>query len=314
MFKPATAMVRAHWNALFFLSATLCGVMSFKVTAAIPSDSDNASATAKTNADYSVVKLWNGNKTRSRQVYEREMLEAALNATITSHGRWKLQEDLTDYPDAHDEASVFRSKGFDIFGTVAGNQKLAAEQKILIPLPLMKGILGYRILIVRKADAEKFAAIKSPAELKKLRMGIPATWADAGLFRHNGYPVVEQGTFDELFQRLENNEFDYVTFGANEVAGVFQERAKASGKLMIEPSLLVYYPFPLVYYVNPKQPELAARITSGLETITSNGELDRIFNRYYGAVLDELQLTARTRITLENPILPKEMRNFTPAL
>lgn len=66
------------------------------------------------------VKLWNGNKTQSRQQYEREVLEAALKATKQSHGKWSLQEDLTDYPLAADEASVFRSKGFDIFGTVAG--------------------------------------------------------------------------------------------------------------------------------------------------------------------------------------------------
>lgn len=260
------------------------------------------------------IKFWNGNKTPSRQQYEREILDAALKATESAKGPYSIEESRTDYPLAEEEASVFRSKGFDIFGTVAGNQKLADEQKILIPLPLMKGILGYRILIVRKADAQKFAAIKSADELKKLRMGIPSTWADAGLFRHNGYPVVEKGSFDDLFQRLENNEFDYVTFGANEVTGVFTERAAKSGKLIIEPSLLVYYPFPLVFYVNPQQPALADRITDGVKTISANGALDKIFNRYYGEVLGQLNLAKRTRITLENPILPKEMANFKPAI
>lgn len=260
------------------------------------------------------IKFWNGNKTTSRQQYEREILDAVLNATESTKGPYRIEESRADYPRAEDEASVFRSKGFDIFGTVAGNQKLANEQKILIPTSLMKGILGYRILIIRSADAQKFAAIKSADELKKLRMGIPATWADAGLFRHNGYPVVEKGSFDDLFQRLENNEFDYVTFGANEVTGVFNERAAKSGKLMIEPALLVYYPFPLVFYVNPQQQALAERVTDGLRTITANGELDNIFNRYYGDLLAQLNLAKRTRITLENPILPHEMAGFKPAI
>ncbi|WP_323814316.1 hypothetical protein [Cellvibrio sp. NN19] len=108
------------------------------------------------------IKLWNGNKTASRQQYEREVLEAALVATQAHFGKWNLQEDKTDYPAAADEASVFSKKGFDIFGTVAGNTKLADEPKILIPQPLMKGLLGYRILIIRAADKAKFAAIKSP--------------------------------------------------------------------------------------------------------------------------------------------------------
>lgn len=260
------------------------------------------------------IKLWNGNKTESRQQYEREILEAALNATDASHGQWQLQESLTDYPLAADEASVFRAKGFDIFGTVAGNTKLANEKKILIPLPLMKGLLGYRILIIRAADKEKFAAIKSAQQLQQLRMGIPSTWADAELFRHNGYKVEEKGSFDDLFTRLENNEFDYVTFGANEVTGVFNERAAKSGKLMVDSSLLVFYPFPLVFYVNPENKSLAGRVTHGLQVISSNGELDKIFNRYFAADLKTVDLPSRTMITLKNPILPAEMADFKPSL
>lgn len=260
------------------------------------------------------VRLWNGNKTESRQHYEREILEAALNATYASHGNWKLQEDLTDYPLAADEASIFRNKDFDIFGTVAGNTKLANEEKILIPLPLMKGLLGYRVLIIRAADKEKFAAIKSAQQLQQLRMGIPSTWADAELFRHNGYEVEEKGSFDDLFVRLENNEFDYVTFGANEVAGVFNERAAKSGKLMVDSSLLVFYPFPLVFYINPNNKALAERVNQGLQTINRTGELDKIFNRYFAADLTAVNLPARRIIKLDNPILPAEMADFEPSL
>lgn len=260
------------------------------------------------------IKLWNGNKTQSRQQYEREVLEAVLDATVASHGQWQLQENLTDYPLAADEASVFRSKGFDIFGTVAGNAKLADEKKTLIPLPLMKGLLGYRILIIRAEDKAKFAAIKSAQQLQKLRMGIPKTWADAELFRHNGYQVEEKGNFDDLFERLENNEFDYVTFGANEVSGVFSERAAASGKLVVESSLVVFYPFPLVFYVNPDNKILAERVTSGLQAISRNGVLDTIFKRYFAADLTAVNVPARTMISLKNPILPSEMADFKPAL
>ncbi len=273
-----------------------------------------ATEQASINATTTLVKLWNGNKTESRQQYEREILEAALNATKASHGQWQLQESLTDYPLAADEASVFRSKGFDIFGTVAGNAKLANEKKILIPLPLMKGLLGYRILIIRAADKEKFAAIKSAQQLQQLRMGIPSTWADAELFRHNGYKVEEKGSFDDLFTRLENNEFDYVTFGANEVTGVFNERAAKSGKLIVDSSLLVFYPFPLVFYVNPDNKALAARVTEGLQIISANGELDKIFNRYFAADLAAVNLPARAMIKLKNPILPAEMADFKPSL
>lgn len=260
------------------------------------------------------VKLWNGNKTQSRQIYEREVLEAVLKATEKHYGTWELKEDKTDYPLAEDEARVFRTKGFDIFGTVAGNAKLANEKKILVPLSLMKGLLGYRILIIRAEDKAKFAAITSAEQLQQLRMGIPTTWADAELFRHNGYKVEEKGSFEDLFARLENNEFDYVTFGANEVTGVFNERAAKSGKLVIDSSLLVFYPFPLVFYVNPENETLAGRVKSGLQIIRTNGELDAIFNRYFAEDITAVNLPARRMIKLKNPILPAEMADFEPAL
>lgn len=260
------------------------------------------------------ISMWNGNKTGSRQEYEREVLTAALAATTQQYGDWNLTINYTDYPLAEDEASVFRKKGFDIFGTVAGNQKLANEKKILVPLPLMKGLLGYRILIIRAEDKEKFAAIRSAKELQSLRLGIPSTWADAELFRQNGYQVEEKGSFDDLFTRLHNKEFDYVSFGANEVSGVFSERAASVGQLAVESSLLVYYPFPLVFYVNPDNAALAKRVTEGLTLIGANGELDKIFNRYFGKDLGLLELNKRNMISLKNPILPPEMADFKPGL
>jgi hypothetical protein len=270
------------------------------------------SVTTLANNSVTEIKFWNANKTTSRQIYELEILKATLIATEKTYGKWELTEDKTDYPAAEDEASIFRNKGFDVFATVAGNAKLANEKKIIIPLPLMKGLLGYRILIIRESDREKFAAIKTAGQLQKLRLGIPDTWADAGLFRYNGYSVIEKGSFDALFGRLRDNEFDYVSFGANEVEGVFSERAQAAGQLMIDPSLLVFYPFPLVFYVNPVNSALAERITFGLKVISSNGVLDALFNQHYGTYIDKLKLKHRHMISLKNPMLPTEMIDFKP--
>lgn len=307
---PATFFTLAHKPCVVRLVSAIC----IGVSLALLAQQSLAANTEASSASAQEIKLWNGNKTASRQQYEREVLELALAATRKSDGDWVLRESLTDYPKAEDEAGVFRRKGFDIFGTVAGNAKLAGEKKILVSQPLMKGLLGHRILIIRAEDKEKFAAVKTTEQLQQLTMGIPATWADAELFRQNGYPVVEKGSFDELFTRLQNREFDYVTFGANEVTGVFNERAAQSGELLIDRSLLVYYPFPLVFYVNPRKPELAKRVENGLKIIATNGELDALFDRYFGKELAAIQLQGRAKITLKNPILPPEMEGFSPSL
>ena len=262
------------------------------------------------NPQVTTIKFWNGNKTSSRQAYERDVLTAVLEVTRKGYGEIPVIEDLTDYPDPADEASIFRKKGFDVFGTVAGNPKLANEKKILIPHPMMKGLLGYRVLIIRAADRETFAGITTAAQLQQQRLGIPLGWADAALFRHNDYPVVEDGTFDDLFTRLRSNQFDYVSFGANEVEGVYQERAATPADLHTDEDVLLYYPFPLVFYVNPNNTELARRIDQGMQIIIHNGQLDDIFQRHYGNLVERLQLKNRALITLTNPLLPDALLNY----
>ena len=262
------------------------------------------------NPQGTVIKFWNGNKTSSRQAYERDVLHAALEVTRKGYGEIPVVEDVTDYPDPADEAAIFRTKGFDVFGTVAGNPKLAKEDKILIPHPMMKGLLGYRLLIIRTADRDTFAGIRTAEQLQQQRLGIPFGWADAALFRHNKYPVVEEGTFDDLFTRLRDKQFDYVSFGANEVEGVYQERAAVPEGLQTDEQLLLYYPFPLVFYVNPENKELARRIDQGMQIIIKNGELDKIFQRHYGNLAERLQLKNRQLITLKNPLLPDALADY----
>lgn len=262
------------------------------------------------SAPVMTVKLWNGNKTAARQDYERAVLTAAMEATRADYGDWQLHEDMRDLPAAEDEAGVFRAHRFDVFGTVAGNPKLADEQKRIIPIPIMKGLLGYRVLIIRTEDQARFAEIENARSLQAMRLGIPSTWADAGLFRHNGYHVNEGGSFDDLFVRQLNGEFDYASFGANEIGRVYTERAAPAGKLAIENSLLLYYPFPVVFYVNPTKTLFAQRLTSGLHIIVANGELDKLFNEFHGDVIDGLQLRQRRLITLENPLLPAELSSY----
>ena len=145
-----------------------------------------------------VVDLWNGNRSAIRQVYERKVLVAVLEATAEDWGPWVIEETLDEYP-GDDEALVFTEKGHDLFVTIAGNQKFKAGDMIVIPEPMTKNLLGYRIPIIREQDADIFSSITQEKDLQKLRHGIPLTWSDAVIFRHNGYEVVESGELDAIF-------------------------------------------------------------------------------------------------------------------
>ncbi len=99
---------------------------------------------------------------------------------------------------------MFNEYGHDIFVTTAGNKKLENEEKIVIHDTIMNGILGFRVLIIRAEDQEKFSRISTEEELRELRVGIPDSWSDAEFFHYNEYNVVERGTYDDMFQRLDD--------------------------------------------------------------------------------------------------------------
>lgn len=259
------------------------------------------------------VYFWNGNKSPARQTYETALLQACLKATNEEYGSIDMRVDDTDYPNADDEGNIFTS-GADILVTVAGNVKFKDKQKWVIPQPLTKGLLGYRLLLVADESLTKFAQINSPQQLQSLSIGIPETWADAALFRHNQYKVIERGTLDDLFVLLKNGTFDYVALGANEIEQIFQQQALPLGGISIEPSLMLYYPFPLVFYVNPNKPTLAERVSSGLKVIIHNGEFEKLFTEHYGQVAQRLHLQQRQIFTLTNSSLPTDMLNFEATL
>jgi len=133
------------------------------------------------------VDFWNGNRSEIRQDYEREVLEALLEATTLEFGPWKISESRADYP-GKEESLAFSEKNHDLLVTIAGNQKFKPEDILMISKPLARNLLGYRILIIKNKDTFKFKEANSK-DIKQLTLGIPETWSDADIFRTNEFKV-----------------------------------------------------------------------------------------------------------------------------
>ena len=46
------------------------------------------------------------------------------------------------------------------------------NQATSIPIPVRRGLLSYRLLLIKKSDREKFQGINTVSELKKLTIGL----------------------------------------------------------------------------------------------------------------------------------------------
>lgn len=172
---------------------------------------------------------------------------------------------------------------------------------IPIKVPIYRGLLGLRLLLIKPVQNEKFKKIKSLHGLKPYVAGHNVHWSDFGVFRSNGLKVVSSTNYDALFEMLKHDRFDYFSRGVNEVWG---ELAQHSDELMIADNLMLFYPHPVYFFVSKHKPELAAALEKGLAIAIQDGSYKALFQSYYAEALERADLKNRTMIYLDNPAVP----------
>ncbi len=251
--------------------------------------------------------FWNGNKSEIRQAHEMAVIRAIRDVALNGQA---IIEDKQNFPGAKEEGEIFQ-RGFDLTTTVAGNPKFKPGGYLEVASPLCGGILGCRVLVVRQEDLTLFTEVSSE-QLKKCVAGIPDTWADAKIMASNGYRLIEHGTLEDIFSLLQEKQCDYIPLGINEVEALFNQHAHIATGLAIEPTLMLYYPLPIVIYVNPDYTELHQLLCDGVKALQDSGQLQAFYQQYYADSVQCMQPQNRRLIYLKNPSLTANWASLTP--
>jgi hypothetical protein len=166
-----------------------------------------------------------------------------------------------------------------------------------VPVPLTKGMLGWRIALVRKDRLQQFAGVRSAEQLKKFVAGQGHDWPDTAILRANGLPVEVSSTYPGMFRMLEAGRIDYFP---RAVQQVFDER-ETYPALAVEPHIALRYPTDAYFFVNPRNKRLAEEVRRGLEAAQADGSFDRLFYSYFAAQIAAADLARRRIIDLPNP-------------
>lgn len=242
-----------------------------------------------------------GNNTSISEDYYLALITAALKATEPSHGPFQLmyaQEQISserkhDLLVLGDKINVDRLVGFP---TQDGPRK----GLIRVGIPILNGFMGYRILLIRSENQTRFSTIKTLDELRKLPMGFGKGW-EGHVYKHNGFSVAEALTMPMLLKMLAGKRYYFVPLSVIEIDDSYEIDGVQISSLVPEKSLLIYMPLPVYFYVSPTEPELADRLTLGLNYLKVNGQMEKIFLDYFGERLKRLNLPGRQIIELSNP-------------
>lgn len=232
-----------------------------------------------------------------------DTLIQALEITRPEYGHYEI---VTSMPMEQGRAVKSLAKAYqgqlDIahFPTSINREKHA----IAVRVPLIGGLLGYRVCLIKENHQYKFSQINNKQDFidQEITIGQHQDWPDSKILRSNGLRVKTSHKYALLFQQLEKKRFDCFLRGLNEINDEYSLHIDA--RFAIENSLLIRYPYLMFFFVNESRPELAKRLGLGLTRLQKNGTLMRLLEHYYKDRLTKLHLKERKIIDLENTLLP----------
>lgn len=199
-------------------------------------------------------------------------------------------------------AEIEQGQGLDVMWTMTSVER----EKTLLPIriPIDRGLLGWRLLLVRSQSLPKFAGLSSPVQLKQLRAGQGFDWPDTLILKSAGFEVDESVRYGDLFLKLAGGRIDYFPRSVWEIWSELAAHADAG--FAVEPSMALHYPAATYFFVSRNNPMLAADIRRGLELSIADGSFEALFARHFGAVLKRAALGSRRVLELNNPLLPPQ--------
>lgn len=190
----------------------------------------------------------------------------------------------------------------------AGTTREYEEQLLPIRIPVDKGMLGYRVFIIRKGDQALFDQVQGLADLKRLRAGQGRFWGDTAVLKAAGLEVVTPVKYANLFPMLAGGRFDYFPRAIHEPWSEVVTHRDLD--LVVEKRILLVYPFAMYLFVAKDNQALAKRIEKGFEHALADGSFDKLFYAHpvvRAAIIDG-DLKHRLTIRIPNP----NMTSATP--
>ncbi|WP_051234567.1 substrate-binding periplasmic protein [Marinimicrobium agarilyticum] len=231
--------------------------------------------------------------------YFSGLLQLALDKTEADYHPCEVRISEHPTPQARLYLDLEKGEHIDVIDATAMPER--DRRFLAVRFPLLKGLMGYRIAFIREEDKAAFAEIENIAELSAFTAGQGAGWPDVEVLRASGLPVVTADKYEALFRMLRAERFDYFPRGAQEVLS--ERQTFNTEGLVVESSMAIVYPWPVYFYVNPREAELAERIEQGLHRAKEDGSFDRYFYQHplIKGVFEQLHLQDRQLIYLCHP-------------
>lgn len=241
----------------------------------------------------------------TRSAYPVELLKLVLSNSGTSRPlkefRIEAEQDRV--------LKLLREGVVDVFWSGASNFR--NEEFTAIRYPIFKGLLGYRLILLKKSNVHLLKNVKALEQLRAFTVGQGGDWPDRRIFSENGFVIQTTTSYEGLFNMLSKHRFDLFP---RSVVEVWQELDNFSYyDIALDPYLLLRYQYAMFYYVRNTDEQLAEDLEKGFSTVIKNGQFDQLFNQYHNKFIEKADLYNRWLIEISNPLfgpLPENKKHL----
>lgn len=240
-------------------------------------------------------------KQESANTFPEKVLRLALHEASLD---FELRASDTPMPQGRALQQLASGRDVNVVWSMTSKERELKLRPIRIPID--KGLLGWRLLLINKVDAAKFAKVKTLDDLRQLQAGQGHDWPDTEILRFNGLNVQVSTSYESLFTMLRAQRFDYFPRSIIEIWD--EQRSFGGTNFEIERTVLLHYPTAFYFFVKKDDRNLAKAIEAGLNTAIANGKFEQLFQLTYGDVVQRARVQSRTKLQLANPLLPPQRR------
>ena len=189
-------------------------------------------------------------------------------------------------------------KALDLIWTVTNVKR--EEQALAVKIPLDKGLLGYRVPLIHKQNPELFKNKKYTTDIAKLRFGLSFDWPDLEIFKQNELSILSFSSYSQANNLLKSGRIDAIPDGLLEVGSY-----KLQPELTYDKHVVLYYPSAVYFFVAKENQQLHGALEKGLNLSLKDGSWQKLFDKHFSHVIENVNLAKRTLIRLDNPTLPR---------
>jgi hypothetical protein len=204
----------------------------------------------------------------------------------------------------HLRAKMMLKRGeISIFWMVESAQR--NQEFIPIEVGITNGLIGKRILFIKKGDQPLYDHVKTLEDFRRLNLvgGMGKDWFDVKVWEANGLRYKEQsGNWQAIFKKIPaGRDFNYCSRGLNEIV----VEAKQYPELEIERKLVLIYDLDFRFYLSKEGPNAGAEykdiLKSAMKKAQESGLIDRLVRKYWVNDFETLHYDERIKIYLETP-------------